>query len=238
MVDIKVELKGFGKLTDDLNKFAARGLPYAVRDTLTGSAFALQKRWRAEVKSSFTLRNRYTEQSIRVDKAQGAKVESMQAVTGTIAPYMPDQEEGATVRGRGKHKAIPTAIAAGQGQGAKRTRVVRAGLRLQAVNVPTHPLPSMGRRRQNAVLMAIAIRKGERFALLNRIKTKGRAIFEVRGGKRSGRARMVWDMSRGSVKVHREPTLHRSIASSTADFERAQYAAVLKQLQRNKVFGY
>ncbi len=86
--------------------------------------------------------------------------------------------------------------------------------------------------------MAIAIRKGERFALLNRISRKGRGIFEVRGGKRSGRARLVWDMSRGSVKVPREPTLERSIKHSASAFEAAQYKAVLNQLKRNKVMGY
>jgi hypothetical protein len=238
LVDIKVELKGYDKLRSDLDRFAKRAFPYAVRDTLTGSAFALQKSWREDVRRSFTLRNRFTEQAIRVDKARGTDVSAMQATTGTVAPYMRDQEEGNEVKGKGKHKAIPTAIAAGQGQGAKRTRMVRTGLRLQAVNIPPRTVPIRGKRRQNAVLMAIAIRKGERFALLNRIKGKGRAVFEVKGGKRSGRARMVWDMSKGSVKVPREPTLERSINASQRGFEQAQYRAVIKQLQRNKVLGY
>jgi hypothetical protein len=223
----------------DLNRFASRGVPYMVRDTLTGCAFALQRAWRADVRGAFVLRNKYTEKSIRVDKATGTKVASMEAVTGTIAPFMRDQEEGNTVRGRGKHKAIPTGLAAGQGQGAARTRTVRTGLRLQAINIPSRPMPNIkGKRRQNAIAMAIAIRKGERFVMLNRIKVKGRAIFEVRGGKRSGRARMLWDMSKGSVKVPREPTLERSIHASARAFEKVQYQATLNQLKRNKVMGY
>jgi hypothetical protein len=238
MVSVKVELKGFGKLTDDLNTFASRGFPYAVRDTLNGCAFETQREWRAEVKRTFILRNRYTEQSIRTDKARGTKVEGMAATTGTIAEYMPDQESGGEVRGKGKHKAIPTAVAAGQGQGAKRTRMVRAGLRLQAVNVTQLP-QQYGKRRQNAMAIAVAIRKGQRFALLNRMKGSGRAIFEVKATQRRGaRVRMLWDMSRGSVHVDREPTLHRAIASSSSQYDRIQYQAVLNQLKRNKVMGY
>lgn len=238
MIGIRVDLRDFKRLSDDLEKMAKRAIPYAIRDTLNGSAFALQKGWRGEVKRTFTLRNRYTEQSIRVDKAQGTSIAGMKAVTGTIAPFMPDQEEGGTVRGRGAHKAIPSAAAAGGALGAKRKSVVRSGFRLSSIQVTQRPLPKYGRRRQNAVAMAIAIRKGERFALLNRIKSKGRAIFEVKGGKRSGRARLIWDVSRGSVKVPREPTLQRSIALSSRVFEKVQYEAMLTQLRRNKVMGY
>jgi hypothetical protein len=240
MVEIKVELKGFGRLTDDLEKFAKRAIPYAIRDTLNGSAFALQKEWRSDVKRSFTLRNRFTEQAIRVDKASGTQVSAMEAKTGTIAPYMPDQESGGTVKGKGKHKAIPTAVAAGQGQGAKRTRMVRAGLRLQAVQVEQIP-QKYGKRRQNALAIAVALRKGQKHVMLNRTKGNGRAIFEVKGGtkgRKGVRVRMLWNMSRSSVHVDREPTLQRSIGASERTFEQVQYNAMITQLKRNRVVGY
>ncbi len=96
--------------------------------------------------------------------------------------------------------------------------------------------------------IAVAIRKSNRFVLLQRAKGGGRAIFEVRNsrrganqhtkGRKSVRVRMVWDVSRNSVKVPRAPTLQRSIHASGKHFERIQYQAVLKQLQHNKVMGY
>lgn len=237
---IHIRIKGLPELIRGVNAFSKTGVPYAVRDTLNDSAFALRKEWQGEIKRSFTLRNQYTERSIRVDKAQGRDVRSMEARTGSIAAYMAEQEEGATVRGKGKHKAIPAPAAAGQSPGAaKRTRTVRAGLRLSAINVANPAMAGYGKRRQNAIALAIARRRGDRFALLNRAKGKGRGLFEVRGfSKRKVRMRMLYDLSKGSVRVKPEPTLQRSITSSHRAFEQAQAKAFVRQLRRCKVFGY
>jgi hypothetical protein len=235
---IHIELKGLNRLKRDVELFSKRAVPHAVRETLNGCAFALQKEWRGEVRQSFTLRNKYTERSIQVDRARGIDTRAMQARTGSIAHYMDEQEEGAIVRGGGKHKPIPGPAAAGQAPGGKRTRTVRQGLRLSAITVSHSPLARYGKRRQNAIALAIARRKGERFALLNRSKGGGRGLFEVRGGRRTLRTRLLYDVSRGSVRVPAEPTLQRSIRKSQRAFEQAQYLAVLRQLKRHKVFGY
>jgi hypothetical protein len=235
---ITVDTKGFQKLHDELGKFKT-ALGHAQRNALNDCAFALRGRWQQEIKSSFTLRNQFTERSIRVDKASGVDTKPMKAVTGSVASFMGDQEEGAVVTGRGKHKAIPAPAAGGQAAGAgKRTALIRARYRVGAITVGHPSLAKFGRRRQNAVVMAVAIRKGERFALLNRAKGSGKGLFEVRGTKRMGKTKLLWDLSRGSVRVHPEPTMHRAAAALMPRFKQLTEQALLSQLRRNKVMGY
>lgn len=234
MVEIRVDLRGFEKLSRDLKTFAKRGVPYAIRDALNGSAFAVQKEWKSGVRQSFTLRNRYTEQSIRVDKAKGTNVGSMQSVTGTIADYMDDQEFGASTTG-----PVPGPAAAGNAPGSnKRTRLTRSAFRFGGVGVSRPTAKPLGKRRQNAIALAIAVRKGERFALLNRITSKGKGIFEVKGGKRGAKTKLIWSLKKGSMKVKPTPTLTKALAMSTGHMNKAINDAFIGQLKRNRVMGY
>jgi hypothetical protein len=234
-----VDTKDFKKLHRDIATFAKRAYPYAVRNALNGCAFELRKGWQVEIRRAFTTRNSFTERSIRVEKAAGTDIRSMQAVTGSVAPYMGDQEYGGTVRGRGKHKAIPSPVAGGgKAGGGKRPRMVAGRFKLSAISAPTQPIAKYGRRRQNAVVLAMAIRKGERFALLNRAKGKGRGIFEIKGLKRKAKTRLIWNVSKGSVKVMPEPTMRTAVLRSKHAFERVLHDSIVSQLKRNKVFGY
>lgn len=238
MASITVDTRDFAKLHAELEKFRKTALPYAQRDALNGCAFELRKQWQSEIKGAFVLRSPFTERSIRVDKATGLDPKSMKSVTGSIASYMGDQEEGATIRGKGKHKAIPGPAAGGQPAGSGiRTGLIRSRYRVGAITVGHPSVARFGRRRQNAVVMAIAIRKGERFAILNRIKG-GKGIFEVRGLKRSGKTKLIWDLSKGSVKVKPAPTMHRAAAICAPRFQRITENALLTQLKRAKVMGY
>lgn len=232
-----VDTKDHKKLHKDIAK-AQRSVPYAMRNALNDCAFHLRETWQMEIRAAFTLRNKFTERSIRVDKATGADPRSMQAVTGSVALFMGDQEEGATVRGRGKHKAIPGPGAAGMKAGAKRTKVVRPQFRLGAINVNHPSLGRYGRRRQNAIVLAIAIRKGERFALLNRAKGRGRGIFEVKGLKRKAKTKLLYNVSKGSVRVQAEPTMQRAIRRSREKFRSIMGDSLLFQMKRNRVFGF
>lgn len=214
-----------------------RSIPYAMRNGLNSCAFELRKTWQLEIRAAFTLRNKFTERSVRVEKANGLNIGSMKAVTGSVAPYMGDQEEGAKVKGRGKHKAIPAPVAGGgKPGGTNRPRLVAGRFKLGAVSVASKPLAKYGRRRQNAIAIAIAVRKGERFALLNRSKGKGRGLFEVKGLKRKAKVRLIWDMSRGSVKVPAEPTMARAVHRSRNAFERIMRSSLEDQAKRHGLF--
>lgn len=235
---VYVDTSDFKKLHAEISKLQ-RAYPYAIRNALNGCAFEHRKAWQMEIRSTFTNRNQFTQRSIRVEKATGLDIKTMKAVTGSVAPYIGDQEEGGTVRGRGKHKAIPTPLAGGgKPGGTKRPRLVAGRYKLSSVTVASKPLQKYGKRRQNAVALAIAIRKGERFALLNRTKGKGRGIFEVKGLKRKAKVRMIWNVSQGSVKVKPEPTMRRAVLRSKNAFERVTHDAIVAQLKRNRVFGY
>jgi hypothetical protein len=236
---IRIDTSDFKRLQADLEKFRQKALPHAQRNALNGCAFELQRSWRAEVRSSFTNRNQFTERSIRVDQARGIDMRSMKAVTGSVAEYMDEQEEGATIHGKGARKPIPSAYAGGgKPGGGVRPKVVRSAFRLSAIGVSHSGLKGYGRRRQNAIAIAIAVRKGERFALLNRAKVGGKGIFEVRGLKKRASVKLVWDFSRGSVHIKPEPTMHRAVATSSARFQAIMQQALLEQLKRAKVLGY
>jgi hypothetical protein len=234
---VYVDTSDFKKLHRDLQTFAKRAFPYAVRNALTGCAFEARKVWQMEIRAAFTNRNAFTERSIRVEKATGVDVRGMKAVVGSVAPYMGDQEHGAVIRGGGKHKAIPAPGAAGL-KGGKRTKLVRPQFRMGAINVNHPSLAKYGRRRQNAVVLAIAIRKGERFALLNRATGRGRGLFEVKGLKRKAKTKLLWNVSKGSVRVQPEPTMRRAVLRSKNTFERITADAMIHQLKRYRLMGY
>lgn len=238
-LSVYVDTRDFKKLHDHLERFKKKALPYAARDALNGCAFELRKEWQSQIRTTFTNRNNFTERSIRVEKASGTNLKTMQSRTGSVAAYMGDQEEGGTVKGRGKHKAIPAPTAGGgKPGGGARPRLVSSRFRLSSVSVQQPSLARYGRRRQNAVVLAIAIRKHERFALLNRAKGKGRGIFEVKGLKRKAKTKLIWNVSKGSVHVKPEPTMQRATNASGYRFERVIYNALLTQLRRNKVMGF
>lgn len=234
---VYVDTRDFRKLHDHLERFAKRAVPYAARDALNGCAFELRKEWQEKIRGTFTLRNKFTERSIRVEKASGLDLRTMQSRTGSVAAYMADQETGATIRGSGKHKAIPAPGAANQAPGARRTRVVTSSKRLGAIHINSPALAKYGRRRQNAIALAIAIRKGERFALLNRTG-RGRGIFEVKGLKTKAKVRLLYDVSRGSVKVKPSETMRHAVVGAGHRFERVIYDSLLRQLHRNKLLGF
>lgn len=220
----------------DLRKFREHAIPHAMRNALNTAAFETRRIWQNEVRSTFTLRNHFTERSILVEKARGTVPATMVAVVGSTAPYMGDQEHGAMVRGRSGKKAIPGPAAAGQPPGSKRTRLVRAGARLGAIHLRR---PSGGRsaRQRNAIALSMARRSGTKDVLLERPKG-GKGIFRVSGGRRRLQLRLLWDVSRGAVRVPRAPTLERSLARLQPKLGPILHAATLEQLRRARVFGY
>jgi hypothetical protein len=229
---VKIDVR---QAVKDLKTFRASALPFAIRNSLNASAFLARKEWQQELRESFTLRNKYTERSVLVERASGKVTGAMVAKVGSVAPYMLTQEQGGTVRGRSGHKGIPTAPAAGQGEGAARTKLVRAGNRLSALNL--RKAHGATKKQRNAVALAMARRRGERVVLLERPRG-GKGIFRLMGGRRKLRVRMLWDFSRGSVQVPAEPTLQRTLAKIQPRMEHIHVASVLEQLRRHKILGY
>lgn len=232
MIQFSVQTK---KAVADLRKFREKAVVYAVRNALNRSAFHARGEWQQEIQSSFVLRNKFTERSVLYTKATGKDVRGMTAVVGSTAPYMDEQEKGAMIRGRGKHKPIPGPVAAGQAPGGKRTKLVRAGNKLSALHAPR--AVGANRRQRNAIALAIARRSGGRVALLER-PNGGKGLFRLTGGRKKLQTRLLWDLSRSSVKVHPEPTLQRTLKRIQPRLAEIHRDAFVEQLRRHKILGY
>jgi hypothetical protein len=233
---LTVEFRGVKELVRDLRVARERALPYAVKTAVNSAAFEARTIWQGEIRRSFTTRNRYTERSILVERARGLDAKRMVAVVGSVAPYMGDQETGAVIRGKGKHKAIPGPAAAGLPAGAKRTRMVRAPNKLSAIKVAKVRGSTVQQRW--AIALGQARRTGRKFVLLERPKG-GKALFRVGGGKRrKATLRLLWDVSRSSVRVPPEPTLQRTLKALEPKLPHMYQAALLEQFRRHKLLGF
>lgn len=234
---VDIDTREIRALERDLERASTRAFPYAIRDALNSQAFAVRKQWQGEIEKAFTLRNAYTVRSIRVDKASGISLATMQSVVGSVAPYMGDQEDGATVRGRGKHKAIPAPGAAGLPAGGPRTKIVRSRFYHQAINVQ-RPNATRGTQKQrNIAVLSKARRKGEKFALLER-DGGGKGLYRVMGSKRKLKSRLLWDLSKGSVKVQGSHTLGNALSATQGKTAGVYIDALRGQLKRHKVLGH
>jgi len=230
MIDLSVRWNGVDSMLHDLKLFQAKAVPFASRNAVNTSAFEARRQWQGEIKRSFTLRNQYTERSIRVDKAQGLDTRRMFAVVGSLAPYMAKQETGGT-----GSKAIPGPAAAGQAPGSKRTRVVRAGLRISRLTV--QKIRARNKRQFNAIAIAMASRRGQKVALLHR-PGGGKGLFEIKGGKRSPTTRLLYAVGHGHDRVPATPTLQRTLNRMEARMPRIMHDALLGELKRHRIAGY
>jgi hypothetical protein len=233
---ISISWKGLNEAQRDLQTMAKRAVPYAARNALNTIAFEARAQWQREIRGAFTLRNRFTERSVLVTKASGTDIKRMASFVGSTAPFMADQEHGGLVRGRHGLKGIPGPAAAGQQPGGARTRLVRAANRLGAINV-SHPQLKGSRKQRNAIALAVARRKGQTVALLERPKG-GKGLFNLMGGKRRIRTRLLWDFSKRAVRVSSAPTLQRTLSAVSRKIPHILMASTLEQLKRARILGY
>lgn len=228
----------------DLEEFKKTAIPFAIRNSLNTSAFEMQKVWRREIRQTFVNRNKFTERSIHVEKARGSDPNRMVSVVGSIADYLDEQESGGTVRGKGALKPIPGPSAAGQQPGSKRTKLVMPSRYLQAIKATKATRGSSPRARNVAALL-IARRKGQQFVLLEK-PSGGKGIFMVSGGtqrfngrrmtRRKLKTRLLWDLSRRTVRVPPAPTLQRSLQIIEPKLPHIHLAALLEQIHRHGIF--
>jgi hypothetical protein len=232
---IRFKLRGLKEAMKQLKKFE-RSIPFAMREGLTNIAWSGRSIWTKEVEKSFTLRNTFTTRSLQVDRATGREVKGMRAVLGSRAPYMGRAEVGGTVRGKSASKPIPTAVAAGQSMGARRTRLVRASAKLGRIKA-AKAMRAATQKQRNAVALRMAAKSGNKHVLLER-KSGGKALFQLKGGKRNRSVKMLWDLSRSSVQVPPTPTLERTLQQLKRRAPLLMAKAFRKQLVRNRLFGF
>lgn len=234
---ITVDFSEVEELTRRLEKLNERGFPHAVRMALNDSAFKGRELYRQEMRSSMTLRNRFTEGSVRVQKARGMKPRRMESAVGSIQPYMRTQEEGGTERKRGKvGVAIPTSVASREGRNKRpKRRIVRRMSQHGLGRIELARRTGKGRKQRNAIAIAEAKRRGRKHVFLDLGRRKG--IFRVGGGRRSVRIDMVWDLSRRQVRIPKNPMLRRATTRVGAFLPRIHEEALRTQINAVLIFG-
>ncbi len=218
-----------------LGAFAHKALPYATRNTINQTAFRTMREARANVRTYMVTRNRWSEQSIRVNPSRTLNINRQAAAVGSIAPYMEVQEYGGVKRAGGREGTpIPTAYSAGQGLTARpRTRLPRKPNKLANIRLSSRGIRG-NRRRRNIAVVKQAAESGQKYVYLDLGRRKG--IFKVIGGKRRPKVRMVHDLTRRSVRIPREPWL-RPAVDTLAPKMRGIHAESLRfQIRRFGIF--
>ena len=246
---LSVDTRHLKQFERDLLTYRASAYPYAVRNTLNDLAFGGQGVWRAELGKRLILKNKYTQSSVRVEKATGTKVEKMQSEVGSVADYMDDMERGGARTNQGKIKPVVTSVGAGQGRGTRpRTKTVRRA----------HTFANMGNRiggwkrpkNSNADLLVgayYALKQGRKH-----FKSRDK-VFYIRGGSIANRnvggrdvpgvvglkVDMVWDTSERAYSMAprriMEPTMERFTAER---FDTYYLLRVAQQLKRHRILNY
>jgi hypothetical protein len=232
----RADMKRVEKLAKTLESVAKKALPHAVRASLNTTAFEARKEWVGQLDKAMVLRNKFTANSLRVEKVKGIVISTMQSSVGSVAPYMAAQEFGGHEASKKKHGVpIPTTTAAGQGMKAQpRTKQVQKKNWQSAIQLRAKVTGRRGRR--NAVALALAEKSGG-VAFLDLGKRKG--LFRVtRTSKGRLRVRMIWDLSKKSVTQKPRPTLEPTLRVIELRAPAFQEAALLEQFRRRKILGY
>lgn len=232
-----INTKEIKRMEADLKTFARRAYPFATRNTINKAAFTTQSTWRGIVSTKMVERNKFTRQSIRVaPEKRELNVNRQQAIVGSTADYMEDQEFGGIRFKRGRHGVpIATGYSAGQEGARPRTRLPRRPNKLQNIRLSKRKTRNTrSKAQENLVRVKTAAQSGQKYVLLD--LNRGPAIFRVLGGKRNLRVKMVHDLSRQSVVTPKNPTLLPAVDIVEPKMPGFYRDSLVFQLKRNNLF--
>lgn len=206
--DLK-ELNRFERYT--LQKLKTVAFPLAVKGTLNTAAFKIRKDYQEDIIRSYILRNKFTEKSARVEPVKTLKIAEMVAKVGSIAPYMPAQEFGASRRSKGRYGLrIPTP-AAGDQAGRKRTVPIKKKYRRGQIKLANEKGRIKAKSKKQFILMSIrtaALRgqspyiflplRGKKTGLYKVIPTGPSPQLSYRRGKKRFRRKFKWGRPKGA----------------------------------------
>jgi len=224
------EIKAFERKLARVNK---KAIPYATRSTINTLAFSTMKTAKLNARVNMIMRNKWTEQSIRVNPTKSLNINHQYAAVGSVAAYMEDQEFGAVKKRKGsKGVPIPTGYSAGQQGAQPRTKLPRKVNKLASIQLKKGKKAGQTRAQQNKLAVMQAVAEGRKFVYLDLGQRQG--LFKIEGGKRKLRIRMVYDLSRPSVVIPKDPWLMPSVKHEVVKLPRVYAAALQFQLDRIK----
>ena len=224
MAILRADVSSVRQYERKLEAFADRGAQFAQMQTTNEIAGRTHTRAVDAVGSQFINRTPYTRGSIRMHRAD---TRTLEAEVGSYAPYLRDQELGAT----GGPTNVPTPVASGENPRAKvRRKAVRRPNRMNAINIKGKR-PNTGNRKQdNIVAVKEAAESKSRYVFQDRGRKKG--IYRVTGGVRKTRIRLVQDLTRDRRVVKPKPWLQPLLSSSHDQAAAIHKRNVLRQLAR------
>ena len=204
-------------------------VPWLIAKTLNDVAFfGKQTAWPQEVKSAMAIRTPWTMRSMRVDRATA---QNLVSILGSVEPYMKTQEFGATEGKKGKHGVpIPAASPGGR---AARKRVVAKKLRMSAISTVRTEGGGSSKQR-NAVALRKARKAGGGVVFLE-LGTGNKGLYRVTSNRRP---KKLWDLTKGSVTIPRNPTLekaaHRAAMRGERTFKKRFFSEVAYSARKLK----
>jgi len=232
---IKVDTLQIKEYENMLLKFKDKAFPYATRQTVNALAFETQKIAKHIARNKMITRNKFTINSIRVDKAKSLNVSKQESLVGSIADYMETQEFGATKNKRGKEGIpIATSYAAGQEGATPRTKIVRKPNKLQNIQLQRKQRKAKSRRQRNIMAIQEAAKSNKKYIFLELEKTKG--IFKVIGGKKNPRIKMVYSLKEQSVRIPKNEWLNPATESASKKKDKIYKEALEFQLKKFGLF--
>lgn len=239
---IKVDTGDFDRFREKLQRLNKRGIPHAVREALNSIAFEAQVTWRKEIEQRLVIRSKgFTTRSIRVVRAKGIDVRTMQSSVGSDADYMGGVEEGTTMHARGKlGKPVPTGFASGEDGSRVPKRLPISSRRMKNIELLDEHVGRTPKQRR-FLAMHLASKRGVKFALMKKGNDDGVGIYQLMGKQRKTkrgktdtiRPQLVWDLSRKSIQKKPHPTLKPALARMQRIAPRIMAREMKKQIQRH-----
>jgi hypothetical protein len=222
---IEIDVRQVRNLEHSLDQLNDRGIAFAQRNAINDMAFATMRESKDKIREDFINRDRWTVNSIRVDRALSTRDSSE---VGSTERYMAHQEFGHTST---EHTQIATPAAAGESNRARvRRKVVRRANRMANISLGNRRRSQGSRAQQNIIALKEAKADGRKFVYLDRGRVKG--IYRVMGTMRKPKARMVQNMSRRVAVVPRHPWLAPSTAKVVANTPEIYHNRLQQQLDR------
>jgi hypothetical protein len=227
------ELKRFEK---DLLKFKKSAFPFASKTVLNNLAFESMKVSKNTIGSKMTLRNKFTQQSVRYEKTNTLDLKKQESKVGSIAPYMETQEIGGRKNKTGKvGVSISTGYSAGQEGSGTRTKLPTNSNKMKNIILNSRTKNAKSRKQRNFLLIKESAKNNKKFVFLDLGKTKG--IFKLIGGKKNTKIKMVHSLSNKSVTIKKNEWLQPSVNKALDKKATFYKDALIFQLKRHKLFN-
>lgn len=199
--------------------------PTVTQNTINSMAFEAQREGKRQTRLNFTLRNQFTVQGVQVEQSRTNIIARQASEMGTAREYMRVQEEGGVKSGKnGAAVNLLTNYGSGEPEGTTpRKKLAVREHRHSNLRINRESNRGRTEKQRNAIKIKQAAANGMGFVYLKTAKRKG--IYRVWGNESNPVVKMVWDLSKRSVRIPKhgwfEPARIAGIESRDRHFRRS-----------------